>query len=313
MKKLFGNIRSPAKILIELEKSPSLGEGLNSITVTDPHDQFAQDAPGTAHVFPLFHRDDPICGKITIQPEKTFEHQGVKIELIGEIVTYYESKQTSQFTQLSKEIASAGSISQEVSYDFQFKNVEKEFESYRGINADLRYYLKVTISRSMFSMTKEQEFWVHGPQREPEGVDPGIGMEVGLESIVLLSIKYDHVNYEISRGVIEGRLRFYLVNAKIDKAEVSIIKEETVGQGEYAVTEKETLKKFEIIDGTPAKDEVVPVRLYLSSIDAWKLTPTVASVNNKFSVKYFLHLALLDTKGRRFFKQREIILWRDIS
>lgn len=103
------------------------------------------------------------------------------------------------------------------------------------------------------------------------------------------------MNHEIKRGVIEGRLRFYLVNVKIDKAEVSIIKQETVGQGEFAVTEKETLKKFEIIDGTPAKDEIVPVRMYLSSIDSWKLTPTVDNVNNKFSVKYFLHLAYVQS------------------
>lgn len=102
---------------------------------------------------------------------------------------YFESKQTTQFAQLSKEIAPPGTISQDVSYDFQFKNVEKEFESYRGINADLRYYLRVTISRSMFSMTKEQEFWVNCTQEKPKGEDPGIGMEVGLEGIVMLSIR----------------------------------------------------------------------------------------------------------------------------
>jgi len=101
-----------------------------------------------------------------------------------------------------------------------------------------------------------------------------------------------------------------LVNVKIDKAEVSIIKKETIGQGELATTEQEILKKFEVIDGTPAKDEIVPVRLYLSAVDAWKLTPTCNNVNNKFNVKYFIHLALCDAKGRRFFKQREIKLWR---
>lgn len=104
-----------------------------------------------------------------------------------------ESKQTTQFTTLAKEVAAAGQISSEVNYEFQFKNVYKEFESYRGINSDLRYYLKVTISRTMFSMTKEQEFWVQGKQQKPEGEDPGISMEVGLEGIVLLSIKYDNI------------------------------------------------------------------------------------------------------------------------
>lgn len=119
-----------------------------------------------------------------------------------------------------------------------------------------------------------------------------------------------YFSHEIKKGCIEGKLKFYLVNVKIDKAEVSIIKKETCGQGDFAITEQEILKKFEVIDGTPAKDEVVPVRLYLSAVDAWKLSPTCQNVNNKFSVKYFIHLALCDSKGRRFFKQREIKLWR---
>lgn len=108
---------------------------------------------------------------------------------------YFETKQTSQFTSLTKEICQPGTISNNISYDFSFKNVEKEFESYRGINADLRYYLRVTIGRSMFSIVKEQEFWVQSTQDEPKEEDPGIGMEVGLEGIVLLSIKYDKVLY----------------------------------------------------------------------------------------------------------------------
>jgi vacuolar protein sorting-associated protein 26 len=169
----------------------------------------------------------------------------------------------------------------------------------------------------MFSIVKDQEFWVQVPQSispNKQPTDPGIAMEVGLEGIVLLSIKYDQMFHEIGHGCIMGKLRFYLVNVKIDKAEVSLIKKETTWpQGEQELTQQETLKKFEIIDGTPAKDEVVPVRIYFSSIEPWKVTPTIpddAPVEHRFSVKYFIHLALCDTKGRRFFKQRELILWR---
>ncbi len=111
-----------------------------------------------------------------------------------------ESKQTTQFTTLAKEVAPAGTVSTEANYDFQFKSVYKEFESYRGINCDLRYYLEVTITRSMFSITKEQEFWVQGVQQKPEGEDPGISMEVGLEGIVLLSIKYDNILFVVFRS-----------------------------------------------------------------------------------------------------------------
>lgn len=166
---------------------------------------------------------------------------------------YYESKQTSIFTSSMKNIAPQGTLSQQVEYEFNFKNIEKEYESYRGINVDTRYYLRVTIMRSMFNITQEQEFWVHHKQERPKEQDKGIDLEVGLEGIVLLAIKYDKVYHEIKRGCIEGKLRFYLVKEIIDKAEVSIIKQEISGVGEYAVTEQEVLKKFEVIDGTPAE------------------------------------------------------------
>jgi hypothetical protein len=44
----------------------------------------------------------------------------------------------------------------------------------------------------------------------------------------------------------------------------------------------------------------VPLRLFLSGLD---LTPTYRSVNNRFSVKYYLNLVLVDEEDRRYFKQ----------
>jgi len=40
------------------------------------------------------------------------------------------------------------------------------------------------------------------------------------------------------------------------------------------------------------------------------LTPTYKNVQNKFSVKYFLSLVLVDEEDRRYFKQQEIFIWR---
>ena len=48
-----------------------------------------------------------------------------------------------------------------------------------------------------------------------------------------------------------------------------------------------------------SKDEIVPVRMYLSNYD---LTPTYNNINNKFSVKYYISLVLIDSNDRRYFK-----------
>ena len=48
-------------------------------------------------------------------------------------------------------------------------------------------------------------------------------------------------------------------------------------------------------------------RLFLSPYD---LAPTYKNVHNKFSVKYYLNLVLVDEEDRRYFKQQEITLYR---
>lgn len=49
------------------------------------------------------------------------------------------------------------------------------------------------------------------------------------------------------------------------------------------------------------------MRLFLGGFD---LTPSYKDVYNKFSVSYILNLILVDEDDRRYFKQREIVLWR---
>jgi hypothetical protein len=95
MKKLFTSFKTPAIIDIELEESPSLAKDTHAstrgkpvqktLTVADPHDQFGD---GTPQTFLRFDKEDPIVGKVVVKPEKAFEHNGIKIELIGEIGAY---------------------------------------------------------------------------------------------------------------------------------------------------------------------------------------------------------------------------------
>ena len=53
--------------------------------------------------------------------------------------------------------------------------------------------------------------------------------------------------------------------------------------------------------------ESIPVRLFLTP---YELTPTYRNINNKFSVKYYLNLVLVDEEDRRYFKQQEITMYR---
>ncbi len=71
--------------------------------------------------------------------------------------------------------------------------------------------------------------------------------------------------------------------------------------------ESDTLTKFEVMDGAPVRGESIPIRLYLSGFE---LTPTYRNIAQKYSVRYYLNLVLVDEEERRYFKQQEITLYR---
>ena len=67
------------------------------------------------------------------------------------------------------------------------------------------------------------------------------------------------------------------------------------------------MRPAQIMDGSPSRGETIPIRLFLGGFD---LTPTFRDVNKKFSTRYYLSLVLIDEDARRYFKQSEIILYR---
>lgn len=74
-----------------------------------------------------------------VKEGKRIEHLGVKIELIGEIDLPFDRGSRSEFLALSQELSAAGEIRQISRWDFEFRNVEKAYESYVGTNVKLRY------------------------------------------------------------------------------------------------------------------------------------------------------------------------------
>ena len=105
-----------------------------------------------------------------------------------------------------------------------------------------------------------------------------------------------------------GKIYFLLVRIRIKHMDLEIRRRESTGSGANTYNESETLAKFEVMDGAPVRTESIPIRLFLSPYD---LSPSYKNVNNKFSVRYFLNLVLVDEEDRRYFKSQEIVLWRN--
>ncbi|KAF2345868.1 Vacuolar protein sorting protein 26 related [Trinorchestia longiramus] len=89
----------------------------------------------------LYYDGETVSGKVNLslkKPGSRLEHQGVKIEFVGQIELYYDRGNQHEFTSLVKELARPGELIHNTSYDFEFNQVEKPYESYTGTNVRLR-------------------------------------------------------------------------------------------------------------------------------------------------------------------------------
>jgi len=267
---------------------------------------------GTAHErLPLFVTGQTIRGKVHVAPVpgKKVEHRGVRVELIGQIEQYGD-RSTTDFLALARDLDPPGELWSPKSMPFEFKHVEMQYESYHGINVRLRYFLRVTVSRSYASnVTQEFKYWVRNPVPALPEMNNSIRMEVGIEDCLHIEFEYAKAKYSL-RDVVVGKIYFLLVRIKIKHMELEIRRRESTESGASAHSESETIAKYEVMDGAPVRGESIPVRLFLSPYD---LTPTYKNVNNRFSVKYYLNLVLVDEWDRRYFKQQEIVLYRAIQ
>ena len=258
-------------------------------------------------ILPAFYDKEHVSGAVQVNlTSKSFEHNGIKIILLGLIQSTTDKKNESQFITLSKELCPAGKlINQNNKFPFVFNNVEKQYESYRGIEFNVRYILRVIISCSLRNLTWEREFGVARPETKEilTTLNDPIRMDVGIEDWLHLSFELDRTKYS-TKDVITGRVTFKKVSMKLKLMLLQIIRRETIIGGEM---DNAVLCKFEIMDGGPIKNEIVPIRFFLSP---YELTPTYINVNNKFSVRYYVNMVLFDDKDKRYFKQHEIVLYR---
>lgn len=263
---------------------------------------------------PIYNGNDIISGRIEIfvPPGKKIEHLGIKVELLGLIELYFDKGNSIKFCHMMRELESPGILAQNKNIPFEF-STEKPYETYSGMNVRLRYFIRVTIAKNYgSSFIKEKDFALHNYQSiaqqaiASEQPQQSIKMEVGIEDCLHIEFEFDRQKYHL-KDVILGKINFLLVRIKIKYMELAIIRREAAGVGSNTYNESENVSKFELMDGAPIKGEMIPIRLFLAPLS---ITPTYRSINNVFSVKYYLNLVLVDEEDRRYFKQQEVNFWR---
>jgi vacuolar protein sorting-associated protein 26 len=257
--------------------------------------------------FPSFYDRENIEGKIILSiNNNSFSHNGIKVQIVGLIENKLDKK-IYEFISLSKDICPASKLNNQINtFEYTFNNVEKIYESYRGINLNIKYLIRVIIEAKIRSLIWEREFGVVNPVKKEalEILNDPIEMSVGISEWLHLIFYLDRSKYT-TKDVITGRILFKKVTLNLKMMALEIIKKESYNNGE--LSSNKTICRFEIMDGAPVKNEIIPIRFFLSP---YELTPTYKNINNKFSVRYFINLVIYDSKDKRYFKQHEIILYR---
>ncbi len=186
----------------------------------------------------IYGGKEEVKGSVEIIPPsgKKVEHLGIKIELIGHIELYFDRANTQRIMIQTKELESQGELRGPKTYSFEFGATEKPFETYSGINVRLRYFVRVTISRSYSqNIVKEKDFLVNliqapVPTQALSADTPAqpIKMEVGIEDCLHIEFEYDKSKYHL-KDVILGKIYFLLVKIKIKHMELVVVRKEAAG------------------------------------------------------------------------------------
>ena len=275
---------------------------------------------------PTFYGSEPIKGSVQIilnNNSSRLHHSGIKIELIGEIDIHMNdndennnntNNQFNRFLSLTNNLSSQGILNKENNiYDFEFKSVEKQYDSYKGTQFSIRYILLVTIDMGMSSIKKEKEICIFNCDKNLKKINQlfiednnKIKVEIGVESLLHVCFELDRKNFHL-KDTITGKVSFKKINLELENMSLRIIKIESLFGKEGEI---EPLGIYEIMEGSPSSTEdIIYFKMYLKGFN--NLTQTIKNeMNNNIRVSYYLSLEICDSENRNFFKKIEINLFR---
>ena len=274
---------------------------------------------------PTFYGSEPIKGtiQISLNNSQRLNHSGIKIELIGEIDIHINDNDTensmnnnqfNRFLYLTNNISPQGTLNKELNlFNFEFKSVEKQYDSYRGKKFSIKYILLVTINIGLSSIKKEKEICIFNCDKNMKMINTlfnkenkKLKVEIGVENVLHVCFELDRKNYHL-KDVITGKVSFKKINIDLENMSLKIVKIESLFGKEGEV---EPLGIYEIMDGTPTSTEdVIYFKMYLKGYN--NLSETIKNeMNNNINVSYYVNLEICDSENRNFFKKIEINLFR---
>jgi len=155
------------------------------------------------------------------------------------------------------------------------------------------------------NISEKREFLVHNCVVPPVALPRTL--QVGVDDCLQLDINLDNVEL-IMTEKITGSIKFIVNKLMVKSMQIHLERREYLkpfNLRDYATTKK--IFSFEVMDGCPAKDVAIPIRIPLAQYK--NITPSTEAKH--FDVSYFLNVTIVDTEDRRYFKQTDVKLYRE--
>ena len=276
---------------------------------------------------PTFYGSEAIRGfiEISLNRSQSLNYNGIKLELIGMIDIHIKdddnqssennNNQFNRFISLKNNISSQGTLNKEINkFNFEFKSIEKPYDSYRGKKFSIKYILLVTLNIGLNYITKEKEICIFNCDKNLKNIDSlfsndpsnKVRVEIGVENLLHVCFELDRKNYHL-KDAITGKVNFKKMNLELENMSLKIIKIESLFGKEGEI---EPLGVFEIMDGSPSStDDVIYFKMFLKGYN--NLSQTIKNeMNDNVNVTYYISLEISDSENRNFFKKIEINLFR---
>lgn len=225
-----------------------------------PINDFSLDSgESTRKKLPLYAGKESVYLRLNVRldKKKQVDHSGIKAELIGFIEIVGNSAMNTTFMSSGLELESTGTLVDDKSFDFEFKQFQKPYDSYYGKNVKLRYVVRTsTILSKNKVVVSEVDLGVISNCDSEREVPRPLKLDVGMDGLLDISISLLTNCYGI-KDVVNGEIVFESVNVLIKRMRLDILKKEILGAGEKTRTTTEEIAEFEVMDGCPIKGKII--------------------------------------------------------
>lgn len=208
---------------------------------------------------PIYTGNDTVKGRLEVRlhKKKKFEHNGIKVELLGIIETPGSTPPTSSFMSNGMDLEPAGNLYDDKTYDFEFKAFQKPYNSYYGESVKLRYVIRSTITLAGYksSVKSEIDLGVLVESDDDESEIKPINMEVGIDDLLNIKIDIPRNRFGL-KEFIEGKILFENVKVLLKCMKLNVVRKEIIGTGEKTKTTQTEILDYEIMDGCPIKGKI---------------------------------------------------------